>query len=460
MNPRSLWLKAIVAVFVTMFPIMGQRLEARTLNLIEVYRLAQLNDPKFLEAKAEYKAALQELPAARSKLLPQVSIDAGDNWSHAKTIFGGQPPVSRGVRSWNWSVQLDQPVLRLANDYAFYQSKHRVRQAFYKYQLEKEQLILRVAKAYFNVLKAKAAMRESCSEIQANQFQLKSAKKAVKSGLAATTDVYEAESHLGLSRYKFLSASNNDQNRSAQLAKIINRWPSGLTSLHDQTQILPPVPDKLAPWLNRANKRNYEVLQMNELSLSYVEGVKKARAGYYPTVDITASYGGNYSSGNQVNIINYSTNKSQWELGLEFKMPLDLNGGQGAKVAAAVYKQEGSIYKVEVAKRTAETQAREAFAGVRDELSKLQALKYSLQAAMNSVAGNRVGYRMGLRTNLNVLHSQAQLYKVKMDIVKTRYNALYHSLELKASAGNLGLKDLQALNALMTQLNPQITSCP
>lgn len=88
------------------------------------------------------------------------------------------------------------------------------------------------------------------------------------------------------------------------------------------------------------------------------------------------------------------------------------------------------------------------YAGIVNGLSRKEALKVAVEAAENSLKGSRVGYRMGLCINNDVLDAEQRLYVSKHDLVgPLRDN--HEGLKLKVAAGVLTEKDIEAIDEIL-----------
>lgn len=438
---------AAIAVFL----LLGITAAARADDLLQVYRSALRNDATYRAARATFAAALQRLPEARAGLLPRVDLSGSDDQRQASTSFSDLSPVDRRIHTWNWTLKLDQPLFKLDKFYAYREAGFTVEQARARLAQARMKLILRVAKAYFGVLTAQEGLAADNAQIKAMREQLARARHGFRAGLAAVTDVYEAESRLELARAQGLAAANEVTNRRAALQKITGTRPAALAALGAAAVIPRPVPRNLSAWIQSARRNNLAV-QGEEAALAATRaGVAKQRAGYLPSVDLTASYGRNYSSSSLTTPQDYSTQYRSWQVGVQVVVPLFAGGATNAAVSGALARRDEALARLQSARRQAAMDARQAFSGIESGAAQVNALKASLRAARGAVKGNAVGYRLGIRINTDVLKAQEQFYATLHELAKARYSTLYQGLKLKAAAGSLSVHDLEALDALLTR---------
>lgn len=434
---------------VSVFLLCGVVSVAKAGDLLQVYRSAQRNDPTFRAAQADFAAASQQLPQARAGLLPKVNLSAGEDESLGTSTFDNQSSVGRRIHTWNWTLKLDQPLIKLDRYYAYRESGFAVAQARARLALAQSKLILRVAKAYFGVLTAKEGLKAAKARVMAMRQQLARARHGFRAGLAAVTDVYEAKSRVELARAQVLEALNKLSDRRAALQKITGTWPTALAALKMTAVIPQPMPDNLSDWIQNASRNNPAVLAGEAALAAATAEVARQRAGYLPSVDLTASYGRNYSSGNLTTLQDYSSQSKSWQVGVRVVVPLFAGGATNAAVSGALAKRDGALARLQGARRQAAMEARQAFSGIESGVARTRALRASLLAAKKAVKGNAVGYRLGIRTNTDVLKAQEQLYATLHDLAKARYDTLFQGLKLKAAVGSLSVHDLERLDALL-----------
>ena len=426
-------------------------LAARGADLLDVYRLALLNDPTFEVARYTLKAAQEKYPQALAGLLPTVSASGEKNYSRSQNQYNHASAIDRNVHAWNWTLQLAQPLIRAQNFYAYSEAKIILEQAQAQYDLAAQEIILRVASAYFELLASRESILVAEAEIIATKEQLDIAKRGFEKGVVAITDVHDGQSRLYLARSHLVMARSEQDARDAELSRIIDEVPKKLAPLDHDVTIPFPEPNEQQAWINMARENHPAVraAQFNLLATEVV--VKKIRAEHTPTLDFVASYGENSSTGNTILPTDYASRGNVRQIGVEINVPLFSGGATSSRVSEAIANKYRSGAELEVARRQAATDARLAFAGVVNGLSQITALKSSVISSQSAIDGNRAGYKLGIYSNINVLNAEQQHFSAKRDLIKTRYETLLQAMKLKASAGILGEEDLFSANALLKQ---------
>jgi outer membrane protein len=427
---------------------------AQAEDLLEVYHLAQANDPTFDAARYALQAAAEKIPQARAGLLPVLSINGNDNANHASTEYSatsGSTQITRSIQSWAWNLQLTQPLFRLQNLIAYHQSEFEVAQAQAQYSQAEQDLILRLTQAYFDVLVAHETIDVAESQMNAAAEQMAQAQAGFDHGTNAITDVHEAKARVDLARAQKLAAINDLEAKRAELEKIVGQAPDSLASLKE-TEILPkPQPDDVNAWIEQARINNPNVIAPEAVVHAAESEVNRNRAEYLPTVDIVASYGQNYTSNNLTIPSDYSTNATTGSAGVQVTVPLFAGGSTNSKVTEAIANKNRAEAQLEIAKRQAATDARQAYSGIINGLAQIEALESAVDSSDSAVEGNKQGYKFGIHINIDILNAERQLYTAKRDLIKARYDTLIQGLKLKAAVGTLSEEDVIAINRLLVK---------
>jgi outer membrane protein len=418
-------------------------------DLLDVYRLAQTNDPTFESARYALEATRQQVPQALSALLPSVAGSGTVGRTLGTTAYTDTPVVDRGFKSYTWKLQLTQPLIRAENLYAYDESHLLLEQAKAQFEQARQDLILRVAQAYFDTLLAQESVAVAEVQIKSAEEQQAVAERGYTDGTTSVTDVHEAKARADLARSDRVAALNTLDVKKAELEKIIGPLQAPLAPLQADVAFPHPDPDNDTAWRTRAQEDNPAVrAQKAALQLASAD-VGRQRSQRLPTVDVIASYGRNYSSGNIDNPIDYSTQAGVKQIGLQLSMPILDAGGIHATVMEAKAKENKARADLEVARRQAGADAREAFMAIASGLSQLEALNSAVASTDSSVQGNRAGYKAGLRINSDVLQAEQQLGSTQRDLAKARYDLLLQGLKLKAAAGTLSESDLSGINGML-----------
>lgn len=427
-------------------------------DLLSVYRLAQTNDPVWEAAHRALLATEQKLPQARADLLPSLGLNSGYNKTRSDVAFAQDPATARDYPGWNWNLQLTQPLFRAANWAALDQAHAIVELARYQFAQAEQDLILRVAQAYFDILVAQEAVRAGQAQVAAVDLQMNLAQRGFQAGTHAITDVHEARSRLELGRSQYIASQADLDAKVAELSKITAVRLSELKAADGSARHVSPQPDDADSWEMQARESAWAVRQQTATVAIAEQELRKQKAGHLPTLDLTASVGRSFSGSSNSTQLDYSSRVQTRQIGVQLTWPLFAGGGTTARVSEAAESYEKSKSDLETARRQSATTARQAYGLVRSGLAQIEALTLAVAAGRESVKANQAGYRLGTRNNVDVLNAEQLLYTAVRDLAKARYDTLFMSLKLRASTGSLGESDVQAFNAWLYQRAALTTS--
>jgi outer membrane protein len=418
-------------------------------DLLGVYRDAVAYDAQFAAARAALAAGQEKLPQGRSGLLPTIGLSANSTWNDIDTTrrVNGAATTTTQYNSNGWTVQLTQPLFRWQNWVSYNQSELAVAQAEAQFVAARQDLIVRVAQAYFDVLLAQDVLATAKAQKVAIAEQLESAKRNFEVGIATITDTHEAQARFDLTSAQEIAAENDLAVKRQALRSVIGKEPEGLKNLRNGVQLAGPQPADINKWVELAEAGSASVQIYQALSEIAQREVEKQRAGHYPTLDLVATHG---KSGSGFSSTTGSgTDSKSNTIGVQLSIPLFAGGATVSRDREAVALKEKAAADLDNARRTAALNARQAYLGVSSGLAQVKAYEAAITSSQSAVDSNKLGYEVGVRINIDVLNAQSQLYDTRQKLAKARLDTLGALLKLKAAAGTLGEEDVAAINALL-----------
>jgi outer membrane protein len=420
---------------------------AKGADIVHIYRSAQASDAQYAAARATWAATQERLPQGRAGLLPSVSVSAFTQ-SNDREITFRDPAIPKNDNSFNTnsaSVSLSQPLYRPENFRIFEQAKTQVAQADVVLAQAAQDLILRVAQAYFDVLLAQDTVAFAEDQLKAIGQQLEQAKRNFEVGTATIVDTKEAQSRYDLTRALEIQAKNDVELRKRQLELVIGQPAPGLSPLGKHFKPEPPNPNNLEKWVGLAAEGNLQV-KVAERGLTFAtQEIERNRAGHLPTVDAFASY--TDSGAGAASQTSVGSDTRTGVVGLQLAIPIYQGGAVSSRVREAIANQEKARQDLENARRTGELTARQAFLSVTSGLAQIQALEAALVSSESSLASTQLGQEVGVRTQVDVLNATQQVSQTRRDLAQARYNYILALLRLKSAAGTLTEADIVAVNA-------------
>lgn len=416
-------------------------------DLLDVYRQALASDPVYSAARASWTAAQEKLPQGRAGLLPQATLSASTQHNDRDLNFRNPatPGSQAQFNSNSASVSVSQPLYRKQNLVAYEQGKTQLVLADGQLASAGQDLILRTAQAYFDVLLA----RDNVAFVQAQKTaigqQLEQAKRNFEVGNATITDTHEAQARFDLVTAQEIAARNDLEVRNRALEQLIGGEAPALAVLGKRFSPSPPQPSAIEQWVEQARTAGLAVRIAQENLTLANQDVERNRGAHYPTVDAFASY---TDSGSGSGIQGGSgTDTTTKVIGLQLSLPLYQGGVVNSRVREALANEDRARLDLENARRSAELAARQGFLGVTSGIAQVRALEAALVSSQSSLDSTRLGQEVGVRTQVDVLNAQQQLFSARRDLAQARYNYILSYLRLTAATGKLTEADLQRVNA-------------
>lgn len=418
---------------------------ALAIDLVDVYQLALTSDPVFQGAGAANRAAQEAKPQARAQLLPDVSAGAGVNKNFLDVQESNS--ISRlgssDFSSNEFSLNLTQPVFRRDLFIQLSQADSRIEQADAEYAFALQELMLRAAQRYFDVLRAQDTLTFARSALEAFEQQLRQSRQRFEVGLIAITDVEEAQAGFDLATAEVIAAENQLDVAREALREVTGEYHRNLEGLSERLALVAPEPADIDRWTAIALEQNLRLSATRFSSDIARDEIRRQSAGHLPTLDIVGSYGredstGGFSGGSEF---------EQSAIGLQLNVPIYQGGLIVSRTREARHLYQQSVDQVEEQRRAVQRQTRDAYLGVISGISRVQALEQAVRSTESARAAIEAGFQVGTRTSVDVLDAERDLFAAKRDLSASRYDYIVNTLTLKQAAGTLSQEDIRLVNA-------------
>lgn len=426
------------ALFATQPFLAGTALGA---DLLNVYRDALSNDPTYAAARAEFRATQERTPQARAGYLPSASLTGRAD--RVKSEFETGPSATTDTNSY--TLSLSQPIYRPQNWIAMDQANLQVASADSKVKDALQDLIVRSAQAYFDVLLAQDNVMLSEAQKRAIGEQLAQAKRNFEVGTATIVDTYEAQAKYDLSVAKEISDRNDLEIKQRALQQLIGKVAPTLSPLKESVALPLPAPNDMEQWVASGEKDSLVISQLRAAFDIAAKEVDRTRAGHLPTVDLTGSY---FNSPNTASAL---STKEQTSIGLVLTIPLYAGGATQSRVREALANKERAEQDLERTRRAVAQSVRQSFLGVTNGVAQVKAFEAALVSNQSSLDSTILGREVGVRTGVDVLNAQQQLFQARRDLQQARYATILSQLRLKSATGRLVEDDLAEVNRLLAK---------
>lgn len=415
--------------------------QARATDLMDTYKMAEQSDPQYRQAAANKRAVMESKPQAVAQYLPSLNGSAGVSYNNDDITGGTFGAGNYSYESHNFGLTLRQPLFHWDRYLQIQQADSNIKQADAQLTLARQQLMVRVAQAYFNVLAAQDSLEFARAEKRALKRQLDQTKQRFEVGLTAITDVQEAQAGYDRATAQEIAAENDIDNTQESLRAITGQYTKNLDGLSEKMPLVKPSPADIEAWTNQALHRNLAVIAAQDAVDASREQVKVQDAGHYPTVDLVSQYGYSTSGGRFGN----STNKDG-SVGVQLNVPIYQGGYVSSKTREAQQRMQEQMERLVQARRDAHRQTRQSYLGVISGISQIKALKQAVVSSETALESTQAGYEVGTRTAVDVVTAEQATFQAKRDYARARYNYLIDTLQLKLASGALSTDDLSQVN--------------
>lgn len=415
-------------------------------DLLTTYEQAVQRDPVIHQAEANRNAALENKPQSIARLLPTLSVTANMNrtWILTKSGNPTQTLLAGGnnVTFWNTAptLTLSQPLYHHELWVQLSQADNQVAQAEAEYQAAEQSLIVRTATAYYNILYAQDSLEFARMERQSIEQQLEQAKARFEVGLIAVTDVDAARAGYDQARASEIKAENDLENAREAMRVIVGEFDGKVAGLAVDIPLQLPAPADMEAWNQRAQENNLLIIAAQNQTEQAKKGIDLKFAGHLPTLDLVGTAG--FTDNNRPNGIRTEVQV----ISMQLNLPLFQGGLVNSQVRQAREQFTAAQDNLDAQRRNTINQVKTAYRGIATSISQVAALKSAVTSAQSALDATLAGFEVGTRTMLDVLIQQRNLYQVKRDYAKTRYDYITNTLSLKQATGVLMREDLEIAN--------------
>ncbi len=405
-------------------------------NLNEIYQLSLNNDAELAAAKAKRDSGNYNVDLARAALLPQVTLGADQASTEVESDAGDS-----NFDTFSYNATITQTLFNLNSWYNYQAASAGGNASELEYMLSEQQLILRSAEAYFNVLRAKENLETAQAEEKAVKRQLEQTQQRFEVGLIAITEVHEAEASYDLSYANLIGQEAALDISYEALEQITGQRFESLAPLKNDIEF--SAPEKAVSQWVEAGLAKYAGIQLAQEGVNAAEYTRKAGwSNYAPQINAQFSY----TDGDQVNGAT-TIDSTRTTLAFSARIPLFAGGSNYARAKQAAAESTQASANLDLQQRTVKNNIRSLYRKVQTDVLTVKARKRATVSSRSALEATETGYQVGTRNIVEVLNAQRNLFSAQRDYANARYDYIIDLMNLKFFAGSLGEPDIQALNA-------------
>lgn len=412
-------------------------------TLLQVYQAAKTKDPTILSSKAQYDLYSEMVSETNAALLPQITFSADTSYNELNNDYSNS--------NYGATLALSQSLYDSSAWQALDIAEKQATQYAVDYDYAAQDLLLRTATAYFDVLRADEALRSVLANKRAVERQLKQTKKRFDVGLLAITDVHEVQAEYDGTVTDVLSAENDLLNSYYTLSELTGEEVRNIAHLNIETFSPQKLEGDIQSWQKQALEHNLELHSeriAKELAKMQIES---AQAGHKPTLGLTAALDHDSTDYREFDATDNGDNLNTATIGIELSVPLYSGGQITSQVKQAQYNYVIASEALTKTFRSIATEIKSGYNNVRTSISSISAYQQSVISSKSALDAIEAGFNVGTRTTLDVLDATQSLYDSEKDLADARYDYIINMLTLKSSAGTLTEQDLIDISASLVE---------
>jgi outer membrane protein/protease secretion system outer membrane protein len=425
--------------------------QSNVLDLKQVYQAALEQDANIRASRAAADSGRERLPQARAGLLPQVSASAGRNNNNLDTtapnILGNPVTTNDQYFSDNRTLQVRQPLINMQRWLQFQQAKSVVEEVEANLDRDLQNLVVRVAGAYFETLMADEQLDLVLAQKKTYTALVDAAQKGFAAGSGTRTDIDDAKSRLDMATAQELEARQNQDLTRRQLELLVNQPVKQIARLNvNALKLLPPEPANLDEWTRKAELASPEIKALQARLEAARREVGKAQAGHFPTLDAVAQW----SNSGSENITRVNSRYENKTIGLQLNIPIYSGGYVNSTIRQAVAEQTRTEESLEALRRDLGVRVHKEYRGVSEGVMRVRALEQAARSAEQMMKSTQMSQKAGSRTQLDVLNAQQQYTLALRDLAQARLVYLLSKVRLSSLVGDDANASVEQVNGSLS----------
>ncbi len=418
-------------------------------DLMSYYALALKNDPQLGGAKFETDASKEALKQAWGGVSPHLNFEFDYGYTRQDIRSSDNKVYGTGTTnygSWQYSFTVAQPLFNYQSFLSIDQARSTISRSEMELEKARQDLILRVAEGYLNVILAQDKVAVSKAQTAALELHHTVAKARTERGAAPITDLYDTEARLAAVQAEQIEAENFLKDTSQALREIVGTDDIQVKRLKGEIRMVSPAPDNSAAWLATTRNRNPDIQILRQKTEISGTEVDRQKAGHYPTLDLQGDY---IVKDTQGTLFGGGSNTATYDVLLKFNLPLYQGGTTASKVRETSSLHKSALMALERQMRASERKTLSAFNEIQASISRTAAMKKSIDSQKLVVEAKTEGFKSGLYISLAVLDAEQDLYKYEKEYSEARNNYLLNFVRLNHAVGTLGEEHVRLVNSLL-----------
>jgi outer membrane protein len=418
-------------------------------DLLSIYKEALDKDPEFNSKKADLAISKESLNQSRSGLLPQVRVTGGTNWNE----YYQDRELQNDYNTFSYGLNISQPLFRLDKWFLNKQAKENLEAAEAQFAYQQQELIIKVTRAYFKVLSARANLEAKVATEKALRNQYDSVLERFNTGSVSRIELAEAKAALNRAESDRVQAEGNVDISFEELNSIVGRQVKLITPLNTSLDYIAPRTD-VENEVSKGLTNNYLIIEAKNRLEAADANTKSKSSNYLPKIDLNANANRRTSKqytfdGVDSNIDLPFTIPTETEnriYSIQFSMPLFTSGLNNSQRRQALLQEVKSEEQLILVERGIVQQIRTLHTALRTSELNIASLKSAVESSKDALEATKLGYELNSRNLIDLLQAEKNYSESINNLSQATYSFIVTSLQYKQAIGNLVPGDVVELN--------------
>lgn len=418
-------------------------------DLLSIYKEALDKDPEFNSKKADLAISKESLNQSRSGLLPQVRVTGGTNWNE----YYQDKELQNDYNTFSYGLNISQPLFRLDKWFLNKQAKENLEAAEAQFAYQQQELIIKVTRAYFKVLSARANLEAKVATEKALRNQYDSVLERFNTGSVSRIELAEAKAALNRAESDRVQAEGNVDISFEELNSIVGRQVKLITPLNTSLDYIAPRTD-VENEVSKGLTNNYLIIEAKNRLEAADANTKSKSSNYLPKIDLNANANRRTSKqytfdGVDSNIDLPFTIPTETEnriYSIQFSMPLFTSGLNNSQRRQALLQEVKSEEQLILVERGIVQQIRTLHTALRTSELNIASLKSAVESSKDALEATKLGYELNSRNLIDLLQAEKNYSESINNLSQATYGFIVTSLQYKQAIGNLVPGDVVELN--------------
>ena len=418
-------------------------------DLLSIYKEALDKDPEFNSKKADLAISKESLNQSRSGLLPQVRVTGGTNWNE----YYQDRELQNDYNTFSYGLNISQPLFRLDKWFLNKQAKENLEAAEAQFAYQQQELIIKVTRAYFKVLSARANLEAKVATEKALRNQYDSVLERFNTGSVSRIELAEAKAALNRAESDRVQAEGNVDISFEELNSIVGRQVKLITPLNTSLDYIAPRTD-VENEVSKGLTNNYLIIEAKNRLEAADANTKSKSSNYLPKIDLNANANRRTSKqytfdGVDSNIDLPFTIPTETEnriYSIQFSMPLFTSGLNNSQRRQALLQEVKSEEQIILVERGIVQQIRTLHTALRTSELNIASLKSAVESSKDALEATKLGYELNSRNLIDLLQAEKNYSESINNLSQATYGFIVTSLQYKQAIGNLVPGDVVELN--------------